>query len=124
MSDRTTVTLNALSSGWQRALAAMAIGLIGIAAAVLPHPSFARRADPVDVAAPMAPGVGMPGGPPTSADGLQTRIAVEPVGRDDVVVGGNALEERPVDVAHAAVIRKRQEVDVQRAPRPELSGRF
>jgi len=72
----------------------MAIGLIGIAAAVLPHPSFARRADPVDVAAPMAPGVGMPGGPPTSADGLQTRIAEME----------NRLREEPNDLPSAVLL--------------------
>ena len=47
--------------------------LIGIAAAVAPHLASraVRRSEP---AVKMAPGVGMPGGPPTSADGLRRRI--------------------------------------------------
>ncbi len=97
MPDMPMVRLNTLSSGWQRALVAAAIGLTGIAIAVLPRPSFARRSDPVDLAdlaAPMAPGVGMPGGPPTSADGLQARIAEME----------SRLREEPNDLSSAVML--------------------
>jgi len=48
--------------------------LIGAAAAVAPHliPHAATRES---ASIRMAPGVGMPGGPPTSAEGLQQRVA-------------------------------------------------
>jgi len=48
--------------------------LVGIAAAIAPHlvsQASPRSEEPVN----MAPAVGMPGGPPTSPDGLQHRIA-------------------------------------------------
>jgi tetratricopeptide (TPR) repeat protein len=48
--------------------------LVGIAAAVAPH-LVSRAAPRSDEPIKMAPGVGMPGGPPTSATGLQQRIA-------------------------------------------------
>ena len=48
--------------------------LIGIAAAVAPH-LVSRGASRSETPIKMAPGVGMPGGPPTSASGLQQRIA-------------------------------------------------
>jgi tetratricopeptide (TPR) repeat protein len=48
--------------------------LIAIAAAVLPH-LLSRRAVPRDAPISIAPAVGMPGAPPTSADGLRRRIA-------------------------------------------------
>jgi hypothetical protein len=53
----------------------VAAAAAGIAAAVLPHAlsrrSPSRTAEPVR----LAPGVGMPGGPRTTADGLRDRIA-------------------------------------------------
>jgi tetratricopeptide (TPR) repeat protein len=48
--------------------------LLGIAAAVAPH-LVSRAAVRSDSSIKMAPGVGMPGGPPTSWSGLQQRIA-------------------------------------------------
>ena len=67
--------------------------LIGIAAAVVPH--LVSRASPrPEPAITMAPGVGMPGGPPTSADGLRQRIA-EMEGR---------LETDPDDLAAAVLL--------------------
>jgi tetratricopeptide (TPR) repeat protein len=47
--------------------------LIAIAAAVVPH--LSRRAAPRDEPIGIAPAVGMPGAPPTTADGLRRRIA-------------------------------------------------
>jgi tetratricopeptide (TPR) repeat protein len=67
--------------------------LTGIAAGVAPHlvPRAAVGSEP---AVKMAPGVGMPGGPPTSADGLRKRIA-EMEGR---------LQAEPNDLAAAVLL--------------------
>jgi tetratricopeptide (TPR) repeat protein len=48
--------------------------VVGSAAAIAPH-VLSRTAQSPDVALDIAPGVGMPGGPPTSPVGLQQRIS-------------------------------------------------
>ena len=70
----TTTTMDSLFGGRRRVWAAAAILLVGIAVAALPRASFARRTEIADVSTPMAPGVGMPGGPATSAEGLHGRV--------------------------------------------------
>lgn len=55
---------------------ACAIVVAGVAIGLLPRPSLAGRiSTPDDTQTTMAPGVGMPGGPPTSAYGLAARVA-------------------------------------------------
>src|SRR6059058_2142523 len=56
-----------------RAWAAAAILVTGIAAGTVAHVS--RPAAQRRTALSLPPGVGAPGGPPTSSDGLRTRIA-------------------------------------------------
>jgi tetratricopeptide (TPR) repeat protein len=70
----TTTIVHVMSSGRRRGIAAVAILLVGIAAAALPRPLFDRTSKAADVSVPMAPGVGMPGGPSTSAEGLRGRV--------------------------------------------------
>ena len=56
----------------------LACGIVvtGVAIALMPRPSLADRVSVADdTQTPMAPGVGMPGGPPTSAEGLAARVA-------------------------------------------------
>src|SRR5262249_40971892 len=67
--------------------------LIGVAAAVAPHlvPHATSRAE---ASINMAPGVGMPGGPPTSAAGLEQRVAEMET----------RLRDRPDDLAAAVLL--------------------
>jgi len=67
--------------------------LVGIAAALAPH-LVSRAAPRSDASIKMAPGVGMPGGPPTSASGLQQRVA-EMEGR---------LQNQPNDLGAAVLL--------------------
>lgn len=67
--------------------------LLGIAAAVAPH-LVSRAALRSDSSIKMAPGVGMPGGPPTSLSGLRERIA-EMEGR---------LQSQPDDLGAAVLL--------------------
>lgn len=46
----------------------------GLAVALVPRALGVRAVVNADVSVPMEPGVGMPGGPPTSADGLKARV--------------------------------------------------
>jgi len=64
--------------------------LVGVVAAVVPH-LCSRRAAPQDEPISIAPGVGMPGAPPTSADGLRRRIADTE----------SRLREQPADIGAA-----------------------
>jgi tetratricopeptide (TPR) repeat protein len=67
--------------------------VLGAITAVAPHLSW-RNADATTVSANIAPAIGMPGAPPTSADGLRRRITeMEGV-----------LRERPADAGAAVLL--------------------
>lgn len=60
---------------WSRTWLGVAIFAGGLAIAALPRAFSPRTTVSADASVPMDPGVGMPGGPPTSADGLTARVA-------------------------------------------------
>lgn len=60
---------------WSRTWLGVAIFAGGLAIAALPRAFSPRAIVSADASVPMDPGVGMPGGPPTSADGLSARVA-------------------------------------------------
>ena len=90
----TTTAVDTMFGGRRRGWAAFAILLIGIAVLELPYLSLSRRGAPPEVSIPMAPGVGMPGGPVASAEGLHGRV------RDMEM----RLREQPHDLAASVLL--------------------
>jgi len=71
----TTLTQNVQRGGRYRGVAAAAILFVGVVVAAMPRTlSMFRHAASEAPAPALMPGVGMPGGPQTSADGLQGRV--------------------------------------------------